>query len=297
MVSRDRGQDGGRQEDRVSEAVTDAMVRRPDPETIFRNRARRLRALAPAHPLEPFLTLVAGLAETQHAVMLRHDLSDEGPIDASCLRTADFRALLQAFLEHAEGRSAGEGPERVRFGVLQASWPERLLLAESVLAGDHLEIDPGGCFYLALALQAHLAPLAAAPRPNDAPSALARKCPRCSSRPFASVIVGGAAAGARFCCCALCGTQWRHLRAVCTWCGESQALYSCHVEGKADDVSAECCDVCGTYIKQFREDRCADLDPIADDLASFELDLTMESTPYVRRGLNPLMLFDHRSVT
>jgi FdhE protein len=178
--------------------------------------------------------------------------------------------------------------------VLKASWPERLSLAESVLAGERLGIDPGGCFYVALALQAHLAPLAAAPRPDGSPSALARTCPRCNSRPFSSVILGGAAAGARFCCCALCGTQWRYLRATCTWCGEPQALTHCHIDGHADDASAECCDACGTYIKQFRQDSRPDLDPIADDLASFELDLTMDSTRYVRRALNPLMLFDHR---
>jgi FdhE protein len=86
---------------------------------------------------------------------------------------------------------------------------------------------------------------------------------------------------------------WPYLRATCTSCGEANAVSYCYIEGKGDDISAECCDSCGTYIKHFRQDRQPRTEPLADDIASLDLDLMMRETRYVRRMSNPLLLFEN----
>ncbi|HOW61640.1 MAG TPA: formate dehydrogenase accessory protein FdhE [Candidatus Contendobacter sp.] len=55
-------------------------------------------------------------------------------------------------------------------------------------------------------------------------------------------------------------------------------------------VQAEACPECRSYLKLCRMDQDAEVEPLADDLASLTLDLLMSEEGFGRSGVNYLML-------
>lgn len=274
----------------MTDSATFPSICPPDPDTIFVSRAARFRELAQDHVLAPFLLTLAELATVQDAVRIRKPAPRSWPISASDFNDPDFHHLVQTLLEAAGGLRLSERTEHARLQLLGEPPHHRKVVAEQILRGDAGTLDAGAAFFMALALQAFLVPLAASSHCETSDhSALLSTCPCCGRRPVASVIVGGSGQGLRYCCCGLCGTQWHHLRATCTNCGEARSLSYCAIEDQGDDVSAECCEACGTYLKHFRLDRQPVIVPFADDIASLALDMKMRETPYKRITANPLL--------
>ena len=62
------------------------------------------------------------------------------------------------------------------------------------------------------------------------------------------------------------------------------------IEGRKDIINAETCPVCLSYLKVIRQDRDPQVDPAADDLASFDLDLLMSEKNIAKNGINFMMI-------
>jgi FdhE protein len=62
------------------------------------------------------------------------------------------------------------------------------------------------------------------------------------------------------------------------------------VEGQSEDVAVETCAECRCYIKYFREDQRPEIEPLADDVASYGLDLLVREEGFLRHAANPLMV-------
>jgi FdhE protein len=118
---------------------------------------------------------------------------------------------------------------------------------------------------------------------------------------------GGAVTGQRYLHCALCHTEWHLLRGVCAHCGQREGLSWRSLQGLEADsdgadsdeaaqdgqaaVQGEACDACGHYLKLLHGDRDAQLDPVADDLATLTLDLLLGDEGLQRHGANLMLLF------
>ena len=61
------------------------------------------------------------------------------------------------------------------------------------------------------------------------------------------------------------------------------------IDGASGLVRAESCDECRTYRKILYQEKDANIEPVADDLASLALDLLMSEADYHRGSGNPLL--------
>ena len=95
--------------------------------------------------------------------------------------------------------------------------------------------------------------------------------------------------GYRYLHCALCATEWHMVRVTCTQCQNTENIGYHSIEGSSGAIRAESCDRCHTYRKILYQEKDADVEPVADDLASLALDLLMADAGYHRGSGNPLL--------
>jgi FdhE protein len=126
-------------------------------------------------------------------------------------------------------------------------------------------------------------------------------CPLCGSQPVASVVYAQAPyQGYRYLHCALCATEWHMVRVQCSRCGasgKSIAFQSATMvvnqenDGSAAEapVRAETCEQCRCYRKILYQEKDPHVEPVADDLASLNLDLLLGQRGYHRASGNPLL--------
>jgi FdhE protein len=279
----------------------------PDPVKRFEATAKRLEAVAPGQPMEPWLRFMARLARAQHcaaaappesaspdAASIAAAVAERRPplgVDQHALDPAWRRALdlvlgsLRADPITAEARDIIDD--------LKGRSAEALdTLAEAFLR-DALEAHQiGPALYIAAALQVHFALLAARLLPETLRLLPQRGlCPCCGSTPVAGIVTAsGRTPGIRYLYCSLCSTAWNHVRAVCITCGESGALGLKSIEGDNGAVKAETCGRCSTYAKVFYQLKDTRLDPFADDLATLALDVLVAEAGWSRHAPNPLLL-------
>ena len=98
------------------------------------------------------------------------------------------------------------------------------------------------------------------------------------------------ASKARYLACALCGTQWNHVRIRCTACGSTEGISYYNIEGQPKTMGVETCTTCHSYIKHMQQHEDTAIDPVADDIASYALDLLAQEQDFRRSSLNPLFL-------
>ena len=116
-------------------------------------------------------------------------------------------------------------------------------------------------------------------------------CPCCGGAPASSsIVIWPDALGSRYLSCALCCTMWNHLRVKCTACGTEKGISYRSVEGSTGDVAAEVCEGCGNYIKHLVQTKNAALEPVADDVASYGLDMMLREDGWRRGALNPFLI-------
>jgi FdhE protein len=79
------------------------------------------------------------------------------------------------------------------------------------------------------------------------------------------------------------------VRVKCSHCQTTAGISYQSVEGGSRAIRAECCDTCRTYRKILYQEEDADVEPVADDLASLALDLLLSEEGYHRATANPLL--------
>lgn len=282
----------------------------PERKSVFADRATRLSALAPGHPMQGYLEFIAALTRAQHAMLADMppvrlpspeavDLANEHrmpPLNfASHARDPVWvdvtRRILRRLAESTSGRAREVlvGLEGARDELYEAQ-------ASKLLAGITFGLEPATAPLVAAGLQVYFTHLVIALGANAFPRIdVATVCPCCGSRPTASVArIGGEEAGYRFLHCALCSTQWHMVRIKCTNCESTKGItYAALDDGTPPDRQpwkAECCDECGTYLKIGYMDRDKDVEPTADDLATLALDLLVSETGKESSGVNHLLV-------
>ncbi len=278
----------------------------PDPGTLFLKRAERLRQLAPAHRLGPYLAFLAGLSDVQHR--LQDGLPEpEVPTDEAIERARQFamppvdrsrfvadpafeatldRLLALAAAIEMPGQAAAALAE-----VQAADAIQRDLMVRAVLA-DAIPVESlARHVYVAAALQVHMARIAARLDAHRLVPVGDAICPVCGGPPVASVIVGWQhAANTRYCVCSLCQTWWHYVRIRCTCCGTTKGIGYKEIEGVENGVQAETCEECHGYVKIMHQHKHPELEPVADDVATLALDLLVREGGYRRGALNPFLL-------
>jgi FdhE protein len=167
-----------------------------------------------------------------------------------------------------------------------------LALGQRVLEHSYEARDAAAAPFILAALQVSWARAAALMNPEDVerlePPGL---CPMCGSRPVASVVhAAGSLHGARFLHCALCSTQWHFVRIKCPNCASTKGIAYQQIQGGDGAVKAETCDQCGTYTKILYLEKDHKVEPFADDLASYALDILVEEAGWRRATPNPFLM-------
>ena len=285
-------------------------IRLPGADGPFTARARRLRQLAqpgaPGHAIADYLELTAAIAEVQgrslSAFSGRLPTADEiaaarahgMPVvhATGWARPAEWRALTLAISAAAAASSAAapgvrETDRRLRGWAAQ----ELEAQADALLAARESEIDVATAPFVMAALQVQWVGLASRLKDQHvAPLDVRGVCPVCGTLPVASVVrVDQDSQGRRYLHCALCATEWHLVRVTCSHCQNTENIGYHSIEGGSDAIRAESCDRCHIYRKILYQEKDADVEPVADDLATLALDLLMAEAGYHRGSGNPLL--------
>ncbi|PWC46268.1 formate dehydrogenase accessory protein FdhE [Azospirillum sp. TSA6c] len=263
-------------------------VRLPDAGKLFQHRAKRLRSLASGHRLSSWLAFMAQLSDVQHAL-------------ATVPAAAAPETGWLSDLEQLRSQLRGMLPAAAETALEDLPWGDREALnalAARLLTGAANREDIGGAPFIVAALQVawtrHAGGLEAG---AVSASAVAGHCPVCGSAPVAGVIhTGSEIGGLRYLHCGLCHTAWHHVRSACVACGEGNRIELRLIEagedssnGSNDPARAETCESCNGYLKLFLMEKAPGLDPVADDLASFALDILVGDEGFQRIGGNPFL--------
>lgn len=279
----------------------------PEPSTLYRRRADRLRKLAEDSPLGEYLRFVATIAAIQHdvAVSLPAALAPaDAQIDA-CIaakrpihsvsdgpRPAAWQRGLDDILHRLHGVAAPPPVVAALVRLTSASADERDTLADGLAAGTVAPADLAATVFVAAALQVQWSHLAAGlPAGRLVPVQPGWCCPVCGALPLASMIDSpGAPPRMRYLSCPICDCRWNYTRAICAACGEGKSVAYHGIEGVGGAAQAETCDECGSYVKHLSCGKDPGVDPLADDLASAGLDIMVEDAGWQRNAPNPFLL-------
>ncbi len=292
------------------------FLRLPDPTTLFTDRAARFDELAADHPLGAYLGFLATIVRAQAACVAALPAPAPVPADSVSLRTgqglppiacdqiagnADFAATLEWLLQTLDLTAAPEQARATLAGLRAMAPADRVLLAADIIEGSYAAELVAESLFLAAALQVHLARLAITIDATAITPPAGSTCPVCGGAPVASLVVGWSPANkARYCACGLCGTLWNYVRIKCTVCAETQGIKYFTLadsDAPASDapdepatIGVETCGACASYIKHMQQHADERMDPFADDIASFALDLLAREQSFRRGGINPLFL-------
>jgi FdhE protein len=190
--------------------------------------------------------------------------------------------------------AAGDVPPGAREACerLRALPPKQLeAQADALLAARADAIQVAAAPFLMAALQVYWVALASRLAPdNVAELEVPGLCPMCGTLPVASIVrADERSQGYRYLHCALCATEWHLVRITCSHCQGTANIAYHSIEGGSGAIRAESCDECHTYRKILYQEKDANVEPVADDLASLALDLLMSQAGYHRGSGNPLL--------
>ena len=290
----------------IGEVATPPFAVLPDPARVFLRRSERFAALAPGHQIEPYLLLLSQITRAQDDVQatmptpalptakqlqLAHD-NVMPPISTALLELDDaadrtFDLLLKKLADEELAPTARATLENVE----QATPSVRREMMRAVLL-DEVPGDAVGEHVLAAAaVQLVFTRLAAQLDVASLQSVADGACPSCGGAPAASAIVGWSGAhGTRFCTCSMCATQWNVVRIRCLVCSSERAIAYHSIEGGSETIMGETCESCSSYVKMMHQHKDAALDPVADDVASLALDLTLTKEGWTRASINPFLM-------
>lgn len=277
---------------------------------LFARRAARLRQLSSGHALADYLLLMAQLCEAQQrvfdtlpalpgpdaaaiAVSVEHQMPPLG-FDGLLRGDAWLGVLdeLLASIEQPGNLSVRAALEDLR----DAAAGQRKVWAMALLNGEFDQVPAALSPLLGAALQVAFSHwLLRLPDNLLQESGSRTLCPACGSPPVAGMIRHrGKHTGLRYLCCSLCSCEWHFVRLKCSHCESTQQLSYLSLEqaGVAPEQSAiraEVCPGCNGYLKQCYLELNNELEAMADDLASLELDLRLSEEGYLRRAPNLLL--------
>ena len=282
------------------------FVRLPNPALLFATRAARLTELAEGHLMAPYLRFLAQIVLAQaHCVT---SLPDPAPVsteqraqraqhampplsDDQVRGNADLLRTLENLLEQADLQNAPDAARDAAEAVRAMTTEERSTLATDIFGGAFPMDRVAESLFVVAALQVHLSRLAAQLDAKDVTPAAEAICPVCGGAPVSSLVVGWTQASkARYCACSLCGTLWNHVRIKCTACGSTEGVTYHTIEDGPKTVGVEACTKCRSYIKHLQQHEDTKIDPIADDIASYALDLLAVDQNFKRHSINPMFL-------
>ena len=278
----------------------------PEPSSLFLTRSNRLAALAAGNELAPYLKFLSLLTRAQH------DALEELPLPA----LPGFEIMGQALehgmppvsrelyvpddvvdltIERVLGRlAAAEVPAetaRAVEAVRGASAEARRAMAAAVLKDGLPNGDLAQHVLIAAGLQVHFSRLAAMLNADDLKPVADGACPVCGSAPMTTSVVGWPGAhNTRFWTGWLCATMWNVVRVKCVLCGSTERVSYLSIEGKSENVKAETCEKCRGYVKILYQVNETALEPLADDVATLDLDMLVTENGWKRGGQNPFLL-------
>jgi FdhE protein len=290
----------------IAERDKPPFLRLPETGSLFGLRAMRFMALAQGHQLEPYLRFLGDLARVQQIlagegappalpspgeqyrraanampIVPREDLAEDAAATAcftrliELMQKAAMPELARAALARAKATDA-DG-RRVMFAAILSDAVPAETVAEHIFAAAALQV---------VAARRTAGLDAAVPQP-----VADGVCPCCGGPPVTSTVAAtGDIEGVRYVQCSLCAAQWNHVRVKCVACGSTKGIAYQAIEGIADSIKAETCDECRTYVKILDRRKDAELEPVADDVASLGLDLLVSEAGWRRAGVNPFLL-------
>ncbi|MBN9277369.1 MAG: formate dehydrogenase accessory protein FdhE [Hyphomicrobium sp.] len=290
----------------IGEVANPPFAVLPDPGRVFLVRSERFAALAPGHQLEPYLHLLSQITRAQHDILgelpepvlpsperlaLARD-NTMPPISTGQIaldETADrtFDALLKALAAADLAETS-----RTALEVVEKAGPDgRRNMMQAVI----LDEIPGNAIaehvLAAAAVQVLFTRLAARLDVESLKRVADGACPSCGGAPVASAVVGWEGAhGTRFCTCSICATQWNVVRIKCLVCSSEKGIAYHSLEGGQETVMGETCEACDSYVKMLHQHKDPSLEPIADDVASLALDLTLTKEGWTRASVNPFLM-------
>lgn len=278
----------------------------PKPGQLFLKRADRFATLAPGHELQPYLEFLAKLARAQHDV--QSGLPQPNLPSADRLATARANAMpplslgqvaldetadhtLVAILDLLQPQDLNDTSKTAVETLRGASAEFRRLAMRAVLL-DEVPSDAIAAHVLAAAaVQVHFACMAAQLDVDSLQSVADAACPVCGGGPVSSMVVGWEGShGTRFCTCSICATHWHVPRIRCVPCGTEKGIAYHSIEGGDETVMGETCESCRAYVKMLHQFKNTVLDPVADDVASLGLDLTLTREGFERASVNPFLI-------
>ncbi|WP_416190892.1 formate dehydrogenase accessory protein FdhE [Neisseria sp. CCUG12390] len=276
---------------------------------IFTERALRFKELAQADKSEwnLYLTLLAAVCETQHAVMSRHELTltqlEPGstvlPEALAGRVPSEFFEVFGDILKEVNGKiTATAAIEVSKLKALNQEQAEAL--AGRILTRTATDQDRSAEIWVQAALQVIWTAWAMQLTENHVPPTEDRTlCPCCGTEPVGSVVlIKGDLNGFRYMHCPLCNSRWNVLRAKCPTCGNAGNMRIQQIDEKSapelapvyQGANAESCKSCHSYRKLYRQDKQQYADPVADDLATLGLDIAVGEAGFDRAGANPFLL-------
>ena len=292
---------------KIGTAAEDGFFRPPRLPDIFETRAERLRRLAPGHPLAAFLELIAGLADLQ--VRLAREAGAPAPslvspehikmasehrmplLDLPAWRPGPwYRAALRRIVRELPRDGLPEETRLIAARLAEADDDQLGALGIAAVTRTVSSAAAGEAVFAVAALQVEFAHYAAQLDPRAGrPLEASGLCPACGSPPVSGVVVADEAYGRRYLTCSLCCSAWNHVRVNCIVCGDEKKVAYQEIEGGNGAVKAETCDACGSYSKLLYASKDAHVEPFADDLASFGLDLLIGESGWKRHAPNPFL--------
>lgn len=279
----------------------------PEGKSVFASRAARLRQLAAENPLENYLQLLAEISEAQAQVFAKYDIPSLSQERVDSSQKHGMPALqpdtikrspvwLQILNDILQQLIKADGVPAVALEVAESlakqteENPETIeALADRILADQ--DADPAMAPIIMAALQVYWTQMAIDLGVENLPVVQKESgvCPCCGSLPVSSVVEIGSNQGIRYLSCSLCSTLWHMVRVVCSTCQSTKDISYYHLEGELEALKAESCPSCNTYRKVFYKEKDIFVDPIADDLASLQLDILMSEEGFERGSGNPFL--------
>lgn len=281
-------------------------IRLPGRDRVFAARAARLRQLSDAHAFGDYLRLMGSLVDAQQSALVRFSVARptaEEIAEAHAHRMPLVHAASQArakgWLDILQDLCAAVAAaphlppvatasiDALRHAPVQQIEAQ----ADALLAARSIGVEAAAAPFIMAALQVVWTGIATQLSPDDAaPLDVRGVCPVCGTLPVASIIrTEKNYYGYRYLHCALCATEWHMVRVTCSQCEATKNIGYHTIDGASGAVSAESCDTCRTYRKILYQEKDANVEPVADDLASIALDLLMSEAGYHRGSGNPLL--------
>jgi FdhE protein len=294
---------------------------------LFSERETRLRQLAASHPMRDFLLFIAELSRAQHTLLQSYPavpLPGTSLLDAASRaakrplpaalwpRDPQWRIELWRMLDALLPRLAGSPAQSAVHTLLQMTDEELEQQAGHLLRGELADLDMAAAPLIGAGLQVYWTHMVLATQeahgagrePPFGRAVDAGLCPFCASRPTVSVSgLDASGANHRYLHCSLCSAQWHMAHIKCSHCESTKGIHYQSLQPAAADsetpfnnaVEAETCDACRHYLKIVRTECDGSVEPVADDLARFTLDLLVSEAGFECHGVNLMRLLAPQS--